>query len=420
MIGIHQWFEHFAETTPDKVACVFGNTAITYSELNSRANFLAHIMIERGVSPGDIVAMAMMRSVEQAVSILAVLKAGAAYLPLDATLSKSQSLDRLNHADIKYTIVDKQWPVNIVDKGCSEREYICNSDSELFTGQCEVNPAIPTSPERRAYVMFTKVRTGQPKAVMVPHRAVIHLAKQKKHVELSADDTLLQFAPLAHDASTFEIWGAWLNGGTLVLYPGRGVNRNLLEKVITENKVSVCWLTAPLFHLVAKNNVNILQTIRVLVAGGEIKPDLVRKVLNTFPHLTLMTGYGPMENTTFTCCYSMTKESDITTPYPLGKPVGETQLHILDSNRQPVLQGCPGELYVSGPGVALGYLNATSEDFFVDPSIAEGLIYRTGDMVTQHASGNLSLVKCCDDPLKMRGFQVSLKEMSQAVYAYRG
>ncbi|NMH59827.1 AMP-binding protein [Alteromonas ponticola] len=419
-IGIHEWFEHFAKTTPDKIACVFGNSKLTYFELNCRANFLAHIMIERGVSPGDVVALAMMRSTEQAVAILAVLKAGAAYLPLDASLSESRTHEWLEHANIKYSIIDQQWPVNVVDKSFNEREYISTSDGELFVGYSEENPSVPTSPERRAYVMFTRTSTGSPKAVMVPHRAVVHLVKHSKYIELDAEDTLLQFAPLSHDASTFEIWGAWLNGGKLVLYPGRGINRNLLAKVIIENEVSVCWFTATLFHLVAKNHLDMLRTIRVLIAGGEMQPELVKKVLEEFPLLSLITGYGPTENTTFTCCHSMTKETDITAPYPIGKPIGETQLHILDSNRRPVMQGFPGELYVSGPSVALGYLNTASDDFFIDPSIAQGLIYRTGDMVTQNAAGELSLIKCCDDPLKMRGYQVSLKEMAQAVYAYRG
>ncbi len=419
-IGIHQWFEHYAKTTPDNIACIYGNTKLTYAELNQRANFLAHFMIERGVSPGNVVALATMRSMEQAISVLAVLKAGAAYLPLDPSLSESRSLEWLEHANIKYVIADEHWPVNLVDSGCDSREFISTNDSELFSGLCETNPAIPTSPERRAYVMFTRHNTGKPKAVMVPHRAVVHLVKHTDYIELSSQDTLLQFAPLSHDASTFEIWGAWLNGGKLVLYPGQGLNRQLLEKVIKENQVSVCWFTATLFHLVAKSHTNMLETIRVLLSGGEMQPKLVKKVLDEYPHLTLITGYGPPENTTFTCCYSMTKDSDIAAPYPIGKPISGTQLHILDSNRRPVVEGCPGELYVSGPGVALGYLNMQSEDFFIDTSIADGLIYRTGDMVTQHPSGDLSLLKCCDDPIKMQGYQVSLKEMTQAVYAYRG
>ncbi|MCW8109926.1 AMP-binding protein [Alteromonas ponticola] len=419
-MGIHEWFEHYASTTPDKIACVFGNSNLTYFELNCRANFLAHLMIERGVSPGDVVAVAMTRSLEQVVAILAVLKAGAAYLPLDATLSESRTHEWLEHANIKYTIVDQQWPVNIVDNFFREREYINTADSELFMGRCEQNPAIPTSPERRAYVMYTRNSMGKPKAVMVPHRAVTHLVKNAKYIDFSSQDTLLQFSPLSHDASTFEIWGAWLNGGKLVLYPGRGINRNLLAKVISDNGVSVCLLTATLFNLVAKYHSDMLKTLRVLVVEGEMQPELVKSVLEEYPLLTFVTGYGPTENTAFTCCYSLSRENDVNAPYPIGKPIGETQLHILDSEKRPVMPGFPGELYISGPGVALGYLNTTSDDFFVDPSIAEGLIYRTGDMVTQNAAGDVSLIKCCDDPIKLRGYHVSLKEMTQAVHAYRG
>ena len=249
----------------------------------------------------------------------------------------------------------------------------------------------------------------------MPHRAVVRLVKDTNYIDIRADDCFLQFAPVSFDASTFEIWGALLNGARLALYSGSVVDPNLLNREIADNNVTILWLTAALFHLVGTRYGSMLRPLRVLLAGGDVlNPEVVNAVLDAHPGLVLINGYGPTENTTFTCCHRMSSEVRPHSTVPIGKPITGTQVHILDEHRNPVQVGRVGELYVSGKGVALGYLEAT-EAFFSDASIAEGLIYRTGDLVKETLGGVIEFIGRTDNQVKIRGYRVALEDVESSL-----
>ncbi|WP_340679281.1 amino acid adenylation domain-containing protein [Paraglaciecola sp.] len=404
----HEIFERYARVTPNKTAVVYNDIKISYGQLNRRANFLAMHLVEQGVESGDIVGLSMSRSVELIIAILAVLKAGAAFLPLDEANPSSRVIHCLEEANVSVLIVDHVCHHSLF----KNRIKISTKNTSLFTGDEPFNLYVPGTENDKIYVMFTSGSTGKPKGVVIPHRAVIRLVRKSDFVDIKPQDTFLQFAPLTFDASTFEIWGPLLNGATLVLYPGQGLDPNLFAQQIEQHQISILWLTAALFHLIANRYLEALKPVKTLLAGGDVlQPNLVRKVIEGIPGIRVINGYGPTENTTFTCCHPMDHNNIPTETVPIGKAIGCTRLHILNEALEPVIQGNEGMLYVSGKGVALGYLNMSSDAFFHNKNIAKGLIYKTGDVVVENEHGELRFVGRQDNQVKVRGYRVSLEEI---------
>src|SRR5205085_8373080 len=209
-----------------------------------------------------------------------------------------------------------------------------------------------------AYVMYTAGSTGTPKGVMVPHRAITRLVRGSNYIGFSAEEVFLQLAPVSFDAATLEIWGALLNGAKLALMAGNKVSPEEIGEAIREFGVTTMWLTAALFHFMAAEHVHQLAPLRQLLAGGDVlSVRHVRKVLEAMPYLRLVNGYGPTENTTFTCCHTITVDSLERGSVPIGRPISNTKIYILDKHLLPVPLGAVGELYAGGAGVACGYLN---------------------------------------------------------------
>ncbi len=414
---IHEVFQDCALKYPDNIAVIYKKEEISYRQLNERANYLANNLIEKSVLPGDIVALNVAPSIDMIVAILAVLKAGAAYLPLDSGNPEARNLLCLDRAEVRLVISDRDEE-GLLGK---ERSLIDLRDKSLATSSCYDNPDVKIDTNHAAYVMFTSGSTGEPKGVVVPHRAVIRLVVEPDFIDISQHDRFFQFAPMSFDASTFEVWGALLNGAGLVIYSGHGLDPNLFSRELEEHQVTILWLTAALFHIFAARYVQMLKPLRVLLAGGDVlQPKLINKVLDTFPELTVINGYGPTENTTFTCCHRMSVDNRPESQTPIGKPISGTRIHILDSRKQPVGEGEVGELYASGDGVALGYINVpeNNESFFTDANIDKGLIYKTGDLVKQNPNGELEFVGRVDNQVKIRGFRVSLEEIQNAILAF--
>ena len=260
-----------------------------------------------------------------------------------------------------------------VDEG-SEREKIAEeSSADLESG---------AGAENLAYVMYTSGSTGIPKGIGVPHRAVVRLVQNNHYAELGSEQVILQLAPISFDASTFEIWGALLNGGRLVVYPPETPSLEELGRVLEENGVNTLWLTAGLFHMMVDEHVEGLRGIRQLLAGGDVlSPAHVSRVLRELPGCEVINGYGPTENTTFTTCYRMKDEAEVGSSVAIGRAIANTQVYVLDGEMEPVPVGVVGELYVGGDGLARGYWKQpelTAEKFVKNP-YGEGKLYRTGD-----------------------------------------
>ena len=244
--------------------------------------------------------------------------------------------------------------------------------------------------------------------------------KRRTTSHLTPDDVFLHLAPLSFDASTFEIWGALLNGAKLVVYPEGHLDLPKLQRIIAEAKVSVLWLTAALFHQVVDEDVSALAGVRQLLAGGDVlSVSHVRKVTQSLDGCQLINGYGPTEATTFSACYAVTDTAEFGNSVPIGQPIWNTQIYVLDGGLEPVPGGVIGELYVSGAGLARGYLHRsglTAERFVADPFGAAGSrMYRTGDLARWRADGVLEFLGRADQQLKLRGYRIEPGEIEAAL-----
>lgn len=404
--AIHKVFEGVAAKQGGRIAISFRGREITYRGLNAQANSVTRRLRDLGVRQGDIVAVVLPHSVELVVAFLAILKCGAAYLPLDDANPSQRNVEFMRAAKVSVVIGSETLDAVYGQ----DRTVVLTSE---FTSEGNPVESVDSGCDDRAYVMYTSGSTGTPKGVVVPHRGVVRLVRNTNYVSLEQRDRVLQLAPPSFDASTFEIWGALLNGATLVPYSGRTMDPNQLRSDILENGITVLWLTAALFSLVADKAIDALRPLRVLLAGGDVlNARYVNKVLDYVPGITVINGYGPTENTTFTCCHVMTSSNKPDTSVPIGKPITGTRVHVLDELLRPVPPGAVGELYASGAGVALGYLNEQQGGaFFNDETIAPGLIYRTGDLVQEGENGELQFIGRRDSLVKVRGHRVSLEEV---------
>jgi amino acid adenylation domain-containing protein len=416
---IHQLFEARADQTPEAVAVMFEDGQLTYGELDSRANQLAHVLIKRGVGPETFVAVCFDRSPNLLVTLLAILKAGGAYVPLDPGYPRAHLQDMLEDSRAALLLTQKalvqNLPTNVV-------EVICVDELSAKTAnESQINPGIEISPENLAYVMFTSGSTGRPKGVAVTHRNVVRLVRNTKYASFSADEVFLQFAPISFDASTFEVWGSLLNGARLALMPAGTASLKELGRALKWYRVTTLWLTAGLFRLMIDNHLDDLRGLRQLLAGGDVLSVAhVQKVLEELHGCCLINGYGPTENTTFTCCYPVTDPAKINSSVPIGYPISNTSVYILDRDLNPTPIGVPGELYIGGDGLARGYLHwpaLTAERFVPNPFSLSGgsRLYRTGDLVRYRAAGEIEFLGRIDNQVKVRGFRIELGEVEAAL-----
>jgi amino acid adenylation domain-containing protein len=429
-LPIHRVFEQQVELTPDAVALVGSTASLTYFELNEKANQLANFLLKAGVKAGDCVAISMHRSLEVIVSLLAILKVDAAYVPVDPAYPASRLQFLIEDSKAKILLTQRaianelpQLSTTIISLDQEWTVVALESSRNLGDG---VSPA--HNPDQLAYVMYTSGSTGNPKGVLVPHRAVLRLVQNNPFASTSADEVFLQLAPISFDAATFEIWGALLNGGKLVLGPSDRITPEEIGRLIANNGVTTVWLTAALFHLIVTEHIDVIRPLRQLLAGGDILSVAhTRKVCEELPHIKLVNGYGPTENTTFTCCHHITLDSLEGGTVPIGKPIANTRVYILDANRKPVPPGVTGELYAAGDGVALGYLNApelTAEKFVshtIETAAGQSRterLYKTGDLAryrSAEADGTIEFLGRGDTQVKIRGYRIELAEIENAL-----
>ncbi len=406
-------FERCVRQRPDAIALVAGARRFTYAELDRLADALAAGLADHGVGEGDVVALSMVRSPALIVAMLAILKRAAAYMPLDGGDPPSRARFCLDRAGVRLIVTDPEREQDCAALCDAGRTSLVASVDALANEPART-ARLPSDGETPAYVMFTSGTTSEPKGVVVPHRAVVRLVVDTDYVDIQPHDAILQLSSPSFDASTFEIWGALLNGATLVLYDGAVLDPNRFRRHVAENGITILWLTAALFHLFVANDLDALRPVRTLLAGGDVlHVDAVNRVLDGIDGICLINGYGPTENTTFTCCHRMTRANRPVGNVPIGRPIRGTDVLILDERRLPVATGEIGELYAVGSGVALGYLGRPVGDgpFFRDSLLSDTTIYRTGDLVRADADGVVTFVGRQDSQVKVRGFRVSLEEI---------
>ncbi|WP_410612841.1 amino acid adenylation domain-containing protein [Amycolatopsis sp. lyj-109] len=392
-------FAVIARRFPDRVAVRAGEVRLTYAELDAASDRVADTLRGRGARPGDVVGVRMARSAEAVTALLAILKVGAAYLGLDHRHPAAVREGMLADAGARLVLDD---------------EVAAAPEAPEATGAPA--PAVVADPERVAYVAFTSGSTGRPKGVRVPHRAVLRLVADPAIAETGPDDVWLQFAPIAFDASTLEIWGALLTGATLAVVPAETTAIADLLDYAAAARASVLWLTAGLFHEAAGAGLDRLRDLRYLLAGGDVlDPADVNTALRQLPGCVVVNGYGPTENTTFTCCHPVHEPLD--GPVPIGRAVHGTGVHLLDERLRPVPDGETGELYTDGLGLAHGYAGRPAETaarFVANPfAVRPGArMYRTGDLARRRPDGALEFLGRRDGQVKIRGFRVEVDEVT--------
>ena len=421
---IHQLFEAQAARAPAATALVCGGAALTYAELNAQANRLAHHLRARGVGPDVLVGLCVERCFDMVVGLLAILKAGGAYVPLDPAYPRQRLAYMLEDAAPALLLTQQhlleRLPALALPLLCLDRDW------NGLEGDA-ANPAPLAQPEHLAYVIYTSGSTGQPKGVAVSLRNVVRLVCNSDYFTLTAGQRVLQFAPVAFDASTFEIWGALLNGATLVLAPQERLSSAALGGLITAERIDTMWLTAALFNQMVEDQLPALTSVGHLLAGGEaLSAHHVRQFLAAAEAAAsgarLTNGYGPTEGTTFTCCHLLPDHAEAGASVPIGRPIANTEVYLLDARLRPVPVGVAGELYLSGAGLARGYLNRpelTAEKFLPHPFSATpgARMYRTGDLARYLPDGNIEYLGRIDQQVKLRGFRIELGEIEAALSA---
>ncbi|KAF9368878.1 hypothetical protein CPB97_004189, partial [Podila verticillata] len=416
---IQDIFEDQVQKSPNAIALVHGDKSMTYGDLNRCTNYLALQLMESGVRPGDYVATLLQRSFELVIAQLAVLKAGAAYVPLDPKAPVHRLAFILKDSAARMMISDSQTIVPAalevpLLRYASDLAQVrdadhCDSTSSLSETRSSIDAA---------YVMYTSGSTGQPKGVMIPHRAIAHLVTNNSSANIGPDDRVAFAINPAFDPSIFEVWGTLLNGARLVVIDDDTVvDSHLLAKDLDRHEITTLLMPWALFNQHVLAIAASLAKLRYLLCGGEqgnIKS--LQALLELNGSVEIINSYGPTECTVMATGFNATVNSFPSELIPIGQPTSNTRAYVLDQHRQPVPIGVIGELYLGGPGVAIGYLNRpelTAEWFLPDPFYKEegARMYKTGDLVRFLPDGNLVFMGRNDDQVKIRGFRIELGEI---------
>ncbi|WP_186032874.1 non-ribosomal peptide synthetase/type I polyketide synthase [Burkholderia gladioli] len=398
-----------------------GEFALTYAELDARANRLAQGLRALGVGPDVPVALCAQRSAEMVVGLLGILKAGGAYLPLDPDYPPERLDYLVEDARPRALVGDAGLIAALAARLPSPPPSIALDAATLDAWPAEP-PPLALHGDHLAYLVYTSGSTGQPKGVAITHRNVARLVHRNGYFDAAAAPRVLQFASLNFDAATFEIWAPLLNGGTLVMAAPQRHSLERLAATLVERRIDMLWLTASLFDQMVERHLPAFASVRHVLTGGEaLSLPHVRRFLEAGFATRLTNGYGPTESTTFACCHAIEPASLGAQSVPIGRPIANTRAHVLDARGEPVPVGIAGELWLGGEGLARGYLNRpdlSAERFVPDPFAADGSrLYRTGDLVRRLPDGTLDYVGRIDSQVKIRGFRIETGEIEAVLLA---
>ncbi|AVZ77917.1 non-ribosomal peptide synthetase (plasmid) [Streptomyces lunaelactis] len=422
--GVHELVGEQARARPHAVAVVDGSTTVTYAELDTRANRLANLLASAGVRPGSFVAVCLPRGPELFAALLGVLRAGCAYLPLDPEYPS----DRLS-----FMLADAEAAVCLTERRLTGRlpatdvRMIClDEQQEALAAHSAEPPRIPVSARDAAYVIYTSGSTGKPKGTVIEHRSITRLVCNADYVALREDDIVGQGADATFDAATFEIWAPLVAGAGLVVIDKHTLlDPAALIGALTRHRITTLFLTTAVFNQVVAADPSAFRTLRHLLFGGEaVNSSRVAQVLAAEPPQRLLHVYGPTETTTY-ATWHLVREADENAAVPIGGPLANTTVYVLDEQLAPVPIGVVGELYIAGPGVARGYLNRpelTAERFLDNPlgEAPDDRLYRTGDLVRWTPDGAIEYVGRVDHQVKVRGYRIEPSEIELVLAQHPG
>src|SRR5579864_9213663 len=417
-------FEEQVRRTPDAIAAVCDAMQLSYNELNDRANQLASYLRKMGMGNESKAGICLRRSVEMVVALIGILKAGAAYVPLDPEYPQTRLQYMIQDAGLDILVTDEQLHKQLF-KDMETEVLRFDAQWKDMENECPENLQCMSNAHSLAYLMYTSGSMGQPKGVAVMQQSIVRLVWDVDYVRLGPEQTMLQLAPLTFDASTFEIWGALLQGARLILYPGSAPALDSLQSLLWSEPVSCLWLTASLFNLIIDVRPEMLAGVRQVLTGGEaLSVPHIKRAQALFPDTEFINGYGPTEGTTFSCCNRVERPlSDGWETISIGRPINQTEVFILDEEMTQVPVGVTGELYIGGAGLARGYLKApgmTAEKFVPNPFVEHGQrLYRSGDLTRWRRDGRIEFMGRRDGQVKIRGFRIELGEIEAALREFQ-
>ncbi len=415
---------HYLEETivsqhPDQIAIKCGKTTLTYRELEDRANQFSRYLQERGVHQGDCVGIALPRSDTFVISALAILKVGAAYVPIDPSYPVDRKKFMIEDADIKLLITNHELKPSF------------SFSSVPLVIPVEVQEKVASHPTHRVerkgsgsdllVLNYTSGSTGTPKGVEVLHRNAMRLVVNTDWIAITPQDRVLHMANTSFDATTFEIWGALLNGATLCIYPSVTIDLAEFHRFLAKEKISIALFTAKFFSLMADQEIGDLHHLRVLISGGDAMSAYhAKKALLQLPQIACINAYGPTENGVITTTYQFEAASSELSSVPIGKAIANTSVYILDDRLQQVQEEEIGEIYAGGDGLARGYKNRPelTQEKFIENPFAKGQLYKTGDLGRFLPDGNIEFLGRIDSQVKIRGYRIEPGEIENTLREY--
>lgn len=408
---IQKLFEEQVEKTPNKAAVVYGKIELTYKELNEKANSLARVLIEKGVKSETIVGIMLNQSLEMIIGIIGILKAGGAYLPIDPEYPKDRIKYMLNDSKAAILLTQKC----LLDKVDYSEKTINMEDNILYENE-KTNLSEVNKSDNLACVVYTSGSTGKPKGTLIEHRGIVRLVINTNYITINENDSILQLSNYAFIASTFDIYGALLNGAKLVLISKEDLlEMRELGNVILNKKISLFFVTPALFNVIVDTNIECLRNVKkILIGGDKISIRHARRALKYLGKEHLIQVYGQTEGTAYATYYFINNIEENIYSIPIGKPVSNSAVYIIGENNELLTVGKVGELCVSGEGLARGYLNREelTEKKFVDNPFKLGTkMYKTGDLARWLPDGNVEFLGRMDNQVKIRGFRIEVEEI---------
>ncbi|MEJ6981954.1 amino acid adenylation domain-containing protein [Pedobacter sp. P351] len=414
-------FEEQTSKTPNEIALIFGQEEITYKELNERANRVAHYLHSKNVRSEELVLVCVDRSADLMIGILGILKAGAAYVPVDAGYPADRIRFMLEDTGAKIALISKANKLKLAYTTGLDLIEIDGKDQISILSQPSLSPQRNITPNNLAYVIYTSGSTGKPKGVMVEHGNVVSLVKGVDYVNLTESDRLLVTGSPSFDATTFEYWSMLLNGGRLIVCSeAELLDSNKLSGIIRNQGVTMMWFTSSWFNQLVDTDIKLFDGLQTILVGGEkLSEQHIGKFRELYPEIRLVNGYGPTENTTFSLTYEINKLEGLRS-IPIGKPLSNREVYIFNEARQVVPVGVPGEIFLGGAGLARGYLNRpqlTAEKFISNPLLngTSSIVYKTGDLGRWLPDGNIEYLGRTDEQVKIRGYRVEPGEIESVI-----
>lgn len=417
--SISELFDSLADQHSTSIALKQESTALTYRELSERADQIASLLVERNISFGDRVGIFFERSPDQIAALFAVLKIGGIYVPIDPEYPEDRIRFLMDDCEAEILLTQQSLLPRIPS---SIGNTLAIDSLEKSTSSLSNPPVIRNfASDSPACIIYTSGSTGTPKGSLITHRGIVRLVRDTNYCNLDSNESILHAASICFDASHFEIFGPLLNGGTIVLPPAGKFSIESISQCIRDHKVTTLWLTSGLFQLMVEEDPGAFSGVKQLLTGGDVVPVVhCKELLNAHPDITLINGYGPTENTTFTTTHRITSVDLDLSALPIGRPIANTSTWILDEDRKPVAPGVAGELCTGGTGLAIGYLHneaLTSEKFIEveTPSGDRERVYRTGDLCRFRPDGIIEFFGRIDEQTKVRGFRVEPGEIESVL-----